>query len=190
MHERQEVAAVMQIIVAFPKLQDAKNIMNAIIKQGYDVVLACTTGAQAISKANELDGGIIVTGYKLTDMYYADIYEYMPKGFELLLMASKKKLDGCYNNNIVCVEMPVKMRELAETLNMMLYHYERQQKKKRKQIRKAEDKAIIEKAKMVLMERNHMSESEAHYYLQKTSMNAGTSMVEVAEMILTMQEMI
>ena len=109
----------MQIIVAFPRLQDAKNIMNAIARQGYEVVLACTTGAQAISKANELDGGIVVSGYKLTDMYYADLYEYLPKGFELLLMASKSKLDNCYNNIIVCLEMPVKMRELVETLSMM-----------------------------------------------------------------------
>lgn len=180
----------MQIIVAFPKLQDAKNIMNAIAKQGFEVVLACTTGAQAISKANELDGGIIISGYKLMDMYYADLYDYLPKGFELLLMASKAKLDNCYNNSIICVEMPVKMRELVETLNMMLYRYERQKKKQKKLARKAEEKAIISKAKEVLMERNHMSEEEAHYYLQKTSMDAGTALTEVAEMILSMQNML
>lgn len=180
----------MQIIVAFPKLQDAKNIMNAIAKQGFEVVLACTTGAQAISKANELDGGIIISGYKLMDMYYADLYDYLPKGFELLLMASKTKLDNCYNNSIICVEMPVKMRELVETLNMMLYRYEKQKKKQKKLARKAEEKAIISKAKEVLMERNHMSEEEAHYYLQKTSMDAGTALTEVAEMILSMQNML
>ena len=180
----------MQIIVAFPKLQDAKNIMNAIARQGYEVVLACTTGAQAISKANELDGGIVVSGYKLTDMYYADLYEYLPKGFELLLMASKSKLDNCYNNNIVCLEMPVKMRELVETLSMMSYRYERLEKKRKKQKRKEEDKVKINRAKAVLMDRNHMSEEEAHYYLQKTSMDAGTALVEVAEMILSMQDML
>ena len=180
----------MQIIVAFPKLQDAKNIMNAIAKQGFEVVLACTTGAQAISKANELDGGIIISGYKLMDMYYADLYDYLPKVFELVLMASKAKLDNCYNNSIICVEMPVKMRELVETLNMMLYRYERQKKKQKKLARKAEEKAIISKAKEVLMERNHMSEEEAHYYLQKTSMDAGTALTEVAEMILSMQNML
>ena len=179
----------MVIIVVFPKLQDAKNIMNAITKQGYEVVLACTTGAQAISKANELDGGIIISGYKLSDMYYADLYEYMPKGFELLLMASKAKLDNCYNNSIVCLEMPVRMRELMETLHMMTYRYERQEKKKKKLQRKKQDKAVIERAKEVLMDRNHMSEEEAHYYLQKTSMDAGTALVEVAEMILSMQDM-
>mgnify|MGYP002514666562 CR=1 FL=1 len=180
----------MQIIVVFPKIQDAKNIMNAIVKQGFDVVLATTTGAQAISKANELDGGLIISGYKLMDMYYADLYEYLPKGFELLLMASKAKLDNCYNNSIVCVEMPLRMRELIETLNMISYRYEKQKKKKKKLERKAADKAIIERAKSVLMERNHMSEEEAHYYLQKTSMDAGTALVEVAEMVLSMQDII
>ena len=180
----------MQIIVVFPKIQDAKNIMNAIVKQGFDVVLATTTGAQAISKANELDGGLIISGYKLMDMYYADLYEYLPKGFELLLMASKAKLDNCYNNSIVCVEMPLRVRELIETLNMISYRYEKQKKKKKKLERKAADKAIIERAKSVLMERNHMSEEEAHYYLQKTSMDAGTALVEVAEMVLSMQDII
>lgn len=180
----------MQIIVVFPKQQDAKNIMNAVVKQGFEVVLACTTGAQAISKANELDGGIVICGYKLMDMYYADLYDYLPKGFELLLMASKQKLDSCYNNNIICVEMPVKMRELVETLNMMLYRYEKRRKKQKKLARKAEEKVIIERAKQVLMERNCMSEQEAHYYLQKTSMDAGTALTEVAEMILSMQEML
>lgn len=180
----------MQIIVTFPKLQDAKNIMNAIVKQGFEGVLACTTGAQAIGKANELDGGIIISGYKLSDMYYADLYEYMPKGFELLLLASKEKLDNCYNNSIVCLEMPIKMRELIETLNMMVYRYQRKEKKrKQKAGRRAEDKIKIQQAKDLLMERNHMTEEEAHYYLQKTSMDAGTAMLEVAEMVLAMQDM-
>ena len=35
------------------------------------------------------------------------------------------------------------------------------------------------------MERNHMSESEAHRYIQKNSMDTGTNMVETARMILS-----
>ena len=180
----------MQIIVVFPKMQDAKNIMNALIRHGFDVCLACTTGAQAISKANELDGGVIITGYKVADMYYADLYEYLPKGFELVLMASKAKLDNCYNNSVVCVEMPVRMRELLETLHMISYRYEKTQKKQKKLARKKEEKILINKAKALLMDRNHMSEEEAHYHLQKTSMDAGTAMAEVAEMILSMHDML
>ena len=34
------------------------------------------------------------------------------------------------------------------------------------------------------MERNHMTEEEAHRYLQKTSMDSGTNLVETAQMLL------
>lgn len=34
------------------------------------------------------------------------------------------------------------------------------------------------------MERNHLSEEEAHRYIQKSSMDSGTNMVETAQMIL------
>ncbi len=34
------------------------------------------------------------------------------------------------------------------------------------------------------MERNHLSEEEAHKYIQKLSMDSGNNLVETAEMIL------
>ena len=39
-------------------------------------------------------------------------------------------------------------------------------------------------AKAVLMQRNHLTEEEAHRYIQKCSMDNGTNMVETAQMIL------
>ena len=44
---------------------------------------------------------------------------------------------------------------------------------------------MISEAKALLMERNHMSEEEAHRYLQKSSMDSGTNMLETAQMVLT-----
>ena len=41
-------------------------------------------------------------------------------------------------------------------------------------------------AKELLMVRNHMTEEEAHRYLQKTSMDSGTNLVETAQMVLSM----
>ncbi|MDR0963028.1 MAG: ANTAR domain-containing protein, partial [Clostridium sp.] len=38
----------------------------------------------------------------------------------------------------------------------------------------------------LLMARNHMTEEEAHRYLQKTSMDSGRSFVESAQMILAL----
>jgi len=36
------------------------------------------------------------------------------------------------------------------------------------------------------MERNNMSEEDAHHYIQKCSMDSATNMVETAQMILSL----
>jgi response regulator NasT len=164
------------------------SIKNALVRNGYEVNATCTTGAQAISIANELDGGIVLCGYRLLDMHFSELNNYLPKGFEMLLIASATKLEECTDNNIVCLGMPIKMHDLLNTLQMMSYNYSKRKKKEKEKpkLRSEEDRLVITKAKQVLMERNNMSEEEAHRYLQKNSMDSGTNMVEMAEMILSM----
>lgn len=176
------------IIVGFPRLEDAKSIRNLLTRNGYIVSEPCTTGAQVISRVNDLDEGIVVCGYRFSDMHYSELNNYLPKGFEMLLVASPEKLEYCHDNNIVCLPMPIKAVDLLNTLQMMSYQY-RQRKKKEKdkpKVRTEEEKAIIHKAKLVLMDRNNMTEEEAHRYLQKCSMDSSTSIVEMAEMVLRM----
>ena len=63
--------------------------------------------------------------------------------------------------------------------------FERTRKKKRKPgQRTKEEQAVINQAKEVLMDKNNMSENEAHRYIQKSAMDSGRTMVETAEMIL------
>ena len=40
--------------------------------------------------------------------------------------------------------------------------------------------------KRLLMERNGMSEEEAHRYIQKCSMDSGTNLVETAQMVISL----
>ena len=44
------------IIVAFPKQDTARNIKKILMQNGHHVDAVCTTGAQALQNANELDG--------------------------------------------------------------------------------------------------------------------------------------
>lgn len=179
---------MLSIIIAFPKVEDAINIKNALVRNGYEVNATCTTGAQVIGIANELDCGIVLSGYRFQDMHYRELNNYLPKGFEMLLVASAKKLEECTDNNIVCLSMPIRMQDLLNTLQMMCHNYSRRKKKEKEKPkqRSEEDKSIISKAKLLLIERNNMSEDEAHRYIQKSSMDSGTNMVEMAEMILSM----
>lgn len=174
------------IIVAFPKIEDAKAIKNLLVRNGYDVATPCTTGAQVINLADSLSDGIIICGYKLGDMVYSELYDYKPKSFEMLLVASKNLWSNCINNDIVCLSMPIKVHDLLSTIEMMQQAQIRKRRKKRSQPckRDEEEQKIIDEAKRILMEMNNMSEPEAHRYIQKCSMDSGNSFVESANMVI------
>ena len=88
---------------------------------------------------------------------------------------------------IVGLSTPIKVYDLLNTVNMMLQSMDRRRKKRRKELKNRDSKQqeTIRKAKELLMTRNNMSEEEAHRYLQKSSMDSGTNMVETAEMVLS-----
>ena len=174
------------IIIAFPKIEDAKNLRRILNKNGHDVTLVCDSGAQIVSAANSLDGGIVICGYRFSDMHYSEMYEYLPTGFQMLLLASPVKLADCDVRGLMALPMPFKVQDLMSTLEIMLSQYYRWRKKQKKKpkARSEQDQKKIVTAKELLMDRNHITEEEAHHYIQKISMDSGTNMVETAEMIL------
>ena len=177
---------MVNVIVLFQKSDDAKMIKNLLVKSGFSVVGICTTGAQTMTLTEELSDGIVVCGYKYADMMYNELREMLPDYFDMLLVASKSKWEDCRDNDIVCVEMPVKVRDLIDTLTMMVESAERRKRRRklRPKERTEEEEELIKQAKMLLIERNNMSEDEAHRYIQKTSMDTGTNIVETAQMVL------
>ena len=79
------------IIVVFPNKDNATNIRNLLARGGMDVIGVCSTGAQAMHYADTVDNGIVVCGYRMKDMMYTQLREYLPDSFEMLLIASQDK---------------------------------------------------------------------------------------------------
>ena len=117
-------------------------------------------------------------------MLYTDLKDHMKPGFEMLLLASQRVLAEKGQDDIMAVCMPLKVHELLDTINMMESALQRARKKKRR--RDPAERAVVERAKALLMDRNHMTEEEAHRYVQKCSMDSGNTLVETAEMIISM----
>lgn len=176
------------IIVVFPKIEDARNIRNLFVRNGYHVTAVCTSGAQALAAADRLGYGVIVCGYKYPDMVYRELYENVAPAFGLLLVASAHVIGEGVPDGVVGVTMPLKTGSLLGSLELLIEATERRRRKKRAQPPKRSDgdRGRISEAKALLMERNHMTEEEAHRYLQKTSMDSGTNLVETAEMVLAL----
>ena len=180
------------VIIAFPasKAKTAGKIKEILNSYGFQDTINVTNGNEALQYMGELDAGILICQVKLSDMYYTEMLAFMPQNFEMLLLDSDVNIYASREENVVSVSMPVKVREFIETVHMMMNAIDdktRRMKKgkKRKKVRSEREENYINNAKLVLMERNHMTEEEAYRYIQKTSMDSGRSMVESAKMILT-----
>lgn len=178
------------IIVVFPRMEDAKNIRNILVRNGYHVAVVCTSGAQVLQAADDLDSGLVVCGYKFNDMMYTQLKECLPDGFEMLLVASRHILENCQHGEIICLELPLRVHDMVDTIEMIYANMIRRRRKEKKapKARSEKDMKLIRDAKALLMERNNMTEEEAHRYMQKCSMDSGTNLVETAEMVFTLMK--
>ena len=158
------------VIVAFSQPENGRNIRNILVKSGFHVVSVCTSGSQILTAAEELDRGVVVGGGKFQDMVYGEVCRMLPEEFSMLVMAKAG------------------VHDLVSTLEMMIMAQEKRHRRRRRipRPRSREDMELIGRAKEMLMERNHMTEDEAHRYIQKCSMTNGSSLVETAEMIISL----
>ena len=177
---------LISIVVVFPKVEDGKAIKSLLVRHGFVVSAVCTSGDQAMNQIDNYDFGMVVCGYRFNDMFYYQLYENLPKSFEMLLVASGQKINEGVPEGILSVTMPIKTYDLINTVDMIMQGIARKRKKLRAKptVRDESQKEIIAKAKQLLMERNNMSEEEAYRYIQKSSMDSGTNMIETAQMVL------
>ena len=150
------------------------------------MVCVCTNGAQVIQEANGLQDGIVVCTYKLSDMIYQELMDCLPPGFELVVISTKDQWVENGTPGIVGLSVPLKIHELLSTVEMVAYNLERKRRKRRQAPRKRtkEEQEMVDRAKAILMERNQMTEEEAHHYIERQAMDKRVSKREIAEEIL------
>ncbi len=178
------------IVVAFSKRENAVNIRNILTRSGVKVSAVCLTGSKVLQHAEMWNQGIVICGTRLQDMPYTELRELLPAGFEILLIAPSDRWIDSLPEGIVGLPSPLKAYDLLNTIEMMSQAQESRRKKRRETARKRSrgEQQVIEQAKALLMERNGMSEEEAHRYLQKTSMEGGRNMTESAQMVLSVMD--
>ena len=175
------------LIIAFPKPEDAKSNRKILVKNGFPVVAVCTSGAQTLQYADDLHNGVVVCGYRLTDMIYSQLREDLSDQFDMLLLASMRYISEIDDKRVRCVAMPLKVHELVSSVSAAVHACEMRKRMARQQPkqRNMRDKRQITLAKELLMAKKGMTEEEAHRYLQKSSMANGVNMIETAQMVLS-----
>ncbi len=177
------------IIITFLRINDAQNIRNILVRNGWGNVSICTSGAGTLAMADRLESGVVICGYRLPDMAYMQLKEDLPAGFQMLLIASNSVMTGVSSAEVTHMETPLKVQELIQTIHFMEEDAARRRRKRREQPRQRspEERAMIRQAKDLLMRSNHISEDEAHKYLLRTSMQSGRNLFETAQMVLLLK---
>lgn len=176
------------IIVASPKLENAKKISETLKSHGAQRIEVCTTGAAILEAVHQLDSGIVICTRSFKDMYCAEILASLPEYFTMLLITSEEGIEQC-PDGVEFITMPFKVSELLGAVNKLTLELEqriRRERSAKPKKRNREEQEWIDKAKAVLMEKKDMTEPEAFRYIQKCSMDNCTNMVETAQMILTL----
>ena len=155
------------IVIALPKIEDAKKIRTILNRHGLTVASVCSSVSNALASISELDSGVLICGYKLTDAYYKDALDNLPQYFEMLLLASQRIIDEA-PNSVSTVQMPMKASALIDTVNDMqsiIWNAGSKNEKKKPKPRSEKEQNYISNAKRLLMEKNQMTEEEAYRHI-------------------------
>ena len=101
----------------------------------------------------------------------------------LMVVSSAVNLDFCQGDNLYKLPTPISRADFFATLDLMR-QFEEAHLHHAPPKRKEADQQLIRKAKELLMDTNRMTESEAHRFLQKRSMDAGMKLADMAQYIL------
>ena len=175
------------IIIACPKAETAGKLKKLFTENGYTITGICNSGAKALRLSKQMDGGVIICTYRLTDMVASDLSSLLPVDYDILILLKQGQVIEKYSTNILTLPVSVKKAELFNSIDMLMKTsslYPLQGEEPVSISRSDSDKMEIEDAKKKLMEFYFMTENEAHRFVQKRSMDSGMKMAEVAKLIL------
>lgn len=176
-----------RLIVAFENKSVQAKIVEMLDNGGLAVRCCYHSGAEVIRAINQIDSGVIVCGYKLRDMTAEYLSRDLGDAATMLVVAPNSQLELCENEEVFTLPTPVSANTLCGSVRMLL-QMELHRRRRNAPKRSEEDKAVINRAKQIIMDRDGIPEAFAHRMLQKASMDSGMRIKDLALQIINESE--
>lgn len=173
---------MISIIVAFEREATRQKICTLLERSGHPVRGSFRTGAETL-RAVRKTGGIVICGYKLTDMTVDTLCNLLDGEALVMAIAPAGELQMSDAPDLIQVATPLSRSEFFEALTELLDRAERRRQPEMRR-RTPADASLIEQAKALLMAREGLSESQAHAWIQKKSMQVRCKMTDTARRII------
>ena len=184
---------ICEILVVMRHGETIDKLCKLLHSMGYRVVEICHSGGAALRGTSYHNYDILLCSDNLPDMrglsMAIDILD--RKDVSVIMITSEREkvsIESSYPDlDITCLVKPVNRMVLQHSLEITWNNRKRYRhlKKERDRLKKeASQRAILMQAKNILMERYNLDESKAYRSLQKTSMDTGISVKEIAKKVI------
>lgn len=171
---------MINIIIALNATKGRDKLSLAIASGGnYNILPFVLSGADVIKSVQRFGGrGVIICSELLSDMHYTHLSALLPESYKILLINKSGGVFYEKDGNIAMLIIPFSYSDLMASIDTLCLNL----------LPKSPDKkikrALLEEAKSILIERNNMTEPQAHRFIQKNSMDTRTDINSVAEEII------
>ena len=171
------------VIVAFENPAMGERFGDVLESTGTAKCLTCRSGDQVRRLLNKQQVYCVICSPHLSDGPAEWLYEDLPPSCSLLLVGPQHVLDACTGRDLFKLPTPIRKEEAVSTVRLLIQFGRRMERFVRPR-RTQEEKALIDQAKAVLMDRHGMTEEQAHRFLQKQSMDSGAKLLDTARLVL------
>lgn len=180
------------VALAAPRQKDIHLLRAVAVPMGCRIVGEYTAGDQALRSIAGLSVDIVVADEDLGNMTGLDFARSLSQISDasiLLLCTQPQPLStqDLIGMDTVVLQKPLRRTAFVQSIQTMM-HYRHKIHALQQQVKQLrsdiERRTISDKAKTMLINRMKMSESQAWQFLQKTSMDTGKPLEEIARLIL------
>jgi len=180
------------VIVAFSNPLFASWATSILRRGGYTIEYTCKTGGEVGRVVDFCNSMVIVGGFQFVDMTAEGLMDICEGRLAMVTVLLPHQRDLVERSDMLTIPYPVCASDLLQAVQLAektaaryaLTDVARSGVSERPPERPAEEKLLILKAKTVLIEKYRMTESQAHRFLQKSSMDRGLKLVDAAQMVI------
>lgn len=171
-----------RVIIAFASAEAQHRMARLLESEGCHPAGCFFSGADVIRTVRKLGSAAVVCGYKLRDMTAAELASDLRGSAAVLVVSTPAQLALCDGENLFKLASPISRGEFFASLRLIRQPQSRGTHPAPQ--RGEDERRVIEQAKALLMGVNRMTESEAHRFLQKRSMDTGRHLAQTAQFII------
>lgn len=178
-----------RLLIAAPQGVAAK-LQGILAPAGIVPAAVYCTGEEALAACED---ALVLTSWRLPDMTGPELAQKIHAAGVMMIVPGDYDPQELEGVDVLTLHNPISQDALIQAVRAMCYCAQKLQvlsKRAMKLERQLLERKVIERAKGRLMDALHLSEKEAHYHMQKKSMDTGRRIVDVAQEILDSEEIV